>query len=89
MESKDPQTEEVLSEEQAKPEPQPQTVEPKVEEPISKPEKPVEEAPLTEWQKLLLKEMISQGKDEDMSLKAIQQYQLKQKEIVFGFYKDL
>ena len=33
--------------------------------------------------------MIRQGMDKDMSLKAIRQAQLKMKEIVFGFYKDM
>jgi len=33
--------------------------------------------------------MIRQGMDKDTSLKAIRLAQLKQKEIVLGFYKDM
>ena len=55
---------------QAKPEPQPQNVEPKVEQNIRKPQEP-EEAPLTEQQNLLLQQMIAMGLNKDISLKAL------------------
>ena len=58
-------------------------------EPVSEERPKPDEAPLTEQQNLLLQKMIRQGMDKDTSLKAIRLAQLKQKEIVLGFYKDM